>query len=180
MNQYFVRCGALAEVRRIEMPVAPSRGQRVVVRTDRGVEIAEVVAPSAIAEASGSSVAPKITFLRNVTQQDEMLRRRLEKDQRAAIESCRDKLTSLGSESMLLDIDPLFDGMTLIFHFLGPVDDVAKNVTAELIESYESVSGMRKVAELLTVGCGPGCGTAAGGDSGGCGSGCAGCAVGCK
>ena len=180
MNQYFVRCGALAEIRRIEMPLPPDRGQGVVVRTDRGVEIAEVIAPAAMTDAPQNSGAPIVTFLRKVTEQDELLWRRLEKDQRDAIESCRAKLASLGSESMLLDIDPLFDGTTLIFHFLGPVDEVAKNVTAELVESYETVSGMRKVAELLTVGCGPGCGTAEGSDSASCGSGCAGCAVGCR
>jgi hypothetical protein len=78
---------------------------------------------------------------------------------------------------MLLDVDQLFDGGTLIMHFLGPVDAIAETVTREIADRYESVVRSRHFSKLLRDGCGPDCGTEKGG---GCGTSCAGCSVACK
>ena len=102
-----------------------------------------------------------------------MLIGRLQRHKRKAIERCRRELSQSGSESVLLDVDQLFDGGTLVMHFLGPVDDVAESITKRIVSEYESIIGARQLAKLLDVGCGPGCGEQ---DGSGCGSGgCAGC-----
>jgi len=75
---------------------------------------------------------------------------------------------------MLLDVDQLLDGGTLIMHFLGPVDEIAESVTKEIAERYESVVRTRHFAKLLRDGCGPGCGTESGR---GCGESCSGCSA---
>ena len=158
-------------------------GRRVLVRTSRGVELGQVAAPAPTrsdepaidaAASDGQAAAASIAILRGTTAEDELLIRRLEKHKRRAVESCREALLEAGSASTLLDVDQLFDGGTLLLHFLGPVDPVAQQVTQSVVERYESIVRSREFAKLLSVGCGPGCGTDQGG---GCSGSCAGCAV---
>ncbi len=58
-------------------------------------------------------------ILRITTAEDELLIRRLSRHKKQAVEQCRDALAESGSQSILLDIDQMLDGGTLIMHFLG-------------------------------------------------------------
>ncbi len=148
------------------------RGRRVIVRTSRGVELGEIVRRCHRESVAAQST---VSILRPTTDEDELLIRRLERHKREAVEACRTELSGSGSTSILLDMDQLFDGGTLIMHFLGPVDEIAESVTKKVVDRYESIVRTRHFSKLLRDGCGPACGTE---DSGGCGSNCAGCAVG--
>ena len=150
------------------------RGRRVIVRTDRGVELAEVIGPYRPTSEPAEQV--RATILRPTTDEDELLIRRLERHKREAVESCRQRLAELGSTSTLLDVDQLFDGGTLIMHFLGPIDQIAQSISNEVGQQYESVVRTRHFAKLLSEGCGPDCGNGA---EGSCSTGCTGCAVRC-
>lgn len=167
MNSYYVRIGSLAEIHVGRSDLAFSRGRRVIVRTDRGVELGEVVK-----ECSPTETAVQI--LRPTSDEDELLIGRLQRHKREAIEACRKSLAESESSALLLDVDQLFDGGTLLMHFLGPIDEMAESVTKAVVEKYESIARTRHFAKLLRDGCGPDCGTSEGG---GCGSSCAGCAV---
>ena len=146
--------------------MALERNDRVLVRTNRGLEIASVLGP-----VKGDAVAKTaVNVLRTADEQDEILVGRLERDKPTAIEKCRVHLAELGSSSTLLDIDHLFDG-TLILHFLGDVDEIAESSKTKIAEVYESIVQSQAVAQQLAEGCGPDCGTKTGGcSSGGCGS----------
>ena len=54
-----------------------------------------------------------------------------------------------GSSSILLDVDQLFDGGTLVMHFLGPVDEIAESVTKKVVDRYESIVRTRHFSKLL-------------------------------
>lgn len=143
----------------------------MIVRTERGVELGEVVRqcpPPVTAENRD------IAILRPTTDEDELLIRRLQRHKREAVEACREALESAGSKAILLDVDQLFDGGTLVMHFLGPVDEIAESITKQVVDRYESIVRSRHFSRLLREGCGPDCGTEIGG---GCGGGCAGCAA---
>ncbi len=170
MNCCIVRIGSLAEVHIATTPVTLDRGQRVIVRTPRGIELGEIVRTLD----SDVDQPPSVRILRPTTDEDELLIRRLDRHKREAVESCRAALTRIRSPAVLLDVDQLFDGGSLILHFLGPVDEVAESVTREIADRYESIVRTRHFAKLLRDGCGPDCGTEQGG---GCGSDCSGCAV---
>ncbi len=174
MLQLFVRIGAMAEVYSAQATVNLPRGRRVIVRTARGLELGEVVGPVR----NGVAEEADVRVLRPTSDQDELLIRRLDKHKRRAVEACRKKLASAGSMSTLLDVDQIFDGGTLLMHFLGPVDDLAQQITGDVAKEYESIVESKKFAKLLEEGCGPDCGTKSGCSSGGCGS----CALagGCK
>lgn len=172
MYRYFLRLGSLAEIHtaRWMVPSLP-RDCRVIVRTSRGLELGEVVGPC---QQVAATAEPELRIVRATSDEDELLIRRLERHKRAAVETCRSALSESGSKAMLLDVDQLLDGGTLIMHFLGPVDEIAESVTREIADRYESVVRTRHFAKLLRDGCGPGCGTE---NAGGCGGSCVGCST---
>ena len=177
MKHYFIRIGALSEIRLASALIPLQRGRRVVVRSPRGVELAEIVAP--VSERVGPSSGPRrdgtsFRIVRPTTQSDEMLIQRLEKYKRQAVLACRERLRHAGSGTILLDVDQLLDGGTLVLHFLGEADSSAQAIANEVAREYESIVRTRHLSELLAGGCGPECGTTAGAGCGS-GSGCAGC-----
>tara|TARA_R110002049_G_scaffold47902_1_gene138337 strand:- start:23383 stop:24033 length:651 start_codon:yes stop_codon:yes gene_type:complete len=201
MQQYFIRLGALGEIHLAETTEELQPGGRVIVRTPRGVELAQIVGMGPRKhtesrhrfddESRGKLPAsdyepirkpthrPPNRILRATTEPDELLIRRLERHKRTAIENCRREMAAAGCAATLLDVDQLLDGGTLVMHFLGPVDQVAESITKQIVSEYEKVVRSRHLAKLLHEGCGPGCGEQNGGGCGtSCSSGaCAGCGV---
>lgn len=146
------------------------RGSRVIVRTARGLEIGEVLAPPAaetLAEADGA-------ILRGMTVEDQLLEARLGRKRRAAYDACRQRLAALRLDAVLIDVEHLFDGQTLVFYFLGEQPSELPAVTSELAAAYDAIAQISSFAETLTQGCGPGCGT-----EHGAGEGCESCVTGC-
>ncbi|TWT73020.1 hypothetical protein [Allorhodopirellula solitaria] len=162
----FVAASLLAEMRL-------SRRSEVLVQTPRGVELGEV-----LGEASPPGAGPEtsLSILRELTADDRLLVERLQRYKRDAVRRCQDVLAQSESAAVLLDVDQLFDGNSLVLHFLGPVDALGRELTDAIVAEYESQVQSIRLSELMTQGCGPGCGSEAGG---GCGSsgGCASCAV---
>ena len=190
MKEYFVRIGVQGEIHLASSLVAFSRGQRVVVRSNRGVAVGQVVSPRTKASGKSqtgnnptgkdqnNSVAaqpPGFKILRPTTPSDELLLERLEKHKVEAIESCRARLRDIGSRATLLDVDQFLDGATLNMHFLGDLEIPAQRVVDEIAAHYEQQVRTDRLAELLTEGCGPDCGSGAACSSG-CSS-CSGCGV---
>jgi hypothetical protein len=147
------------------------RGMRVVCRTARGLEAAEVLAeaePTAGCDHDG-------LILRRVTVEDDLLLERLARYRDEAFESCSRLLAKRGVPAVLMDVEHLLDGAAIYFYFLGDPPAEAEALTAELAEAYESKVQFRRFAETLTEGCGPGCGTEDA--ENGCGVACGACAV---
>jgi cell fate regulator YaaT (PSP1 superfamily) len=159
------------------------RGQRVVCRTDRGLEIGEVLSRAEEAavlgdgDSDGVRVPPRSdgTTLRAVTVEDELLLSRLERRRDEAFAACAERLAERGIDAVLVDVEHLFDGQTLYFYFLGEVTPAMADVAAELTEVYEAKARFRQFTDVLEAGCGPGCGTEDA--ENGCGSACSTCSV---
>jgi cell fate regulator YaaT (PSP1 superfamily) len=169
-RQHLVRVGAVGTVGRFTSvdAVCYPRGSRVIVRTGRGLELGEV-----LAEPGDEPPHPADgSILRGLTSSDELLLARLEKNRHEAYEACRRRLDELGLPVVLMDVEQLFDGSTLVFYFLGELTPEVEALTAELAELYESKVQFRKFAEAVETGCGPGCGTESA-------AGCTTCVTGC-
>jgi len=76
------------------------------------------------------------------------------------------------SGAVLMEVEHLFDGRTLLFYFLGDMTPELELLTAELAELYETQVQFRRFTEAINDGCGPACGTDAA-------QGCKTCATGC-
>jgi hypothetical protein len=173
VRYYFVRIGALGEIR-VASALAPLvRGQQVVVRSPRGIEIAETVSECRRVESiDPTGTKQPFRIMRPVNHADRSLVERLGRYKRRAVEACQRRLAEIDSQSVLLDIDQMLDGGTLVMHFLGDPDPVAKRIADEIAEQYESIVRSRHLSELLQEGCGDGCGSSSGS---GCGSSCGSC-----
>ncbi|MEX2120100.1 MAG: PSP1 domain-containing protein [Pirellulales bacterium] len=170
---HLVRVGALGHVGRFAAVDATSypRGSRVVVRTPRGLEVGEVLSPPA---GRSPAAEPDGSILRPMTVQDQLLEERLGRRRHAAYQACQSRLKELGLSTLLMDVEHLFDGKTVVFYFLGEQPAELEPLTRELAEVYDAQVQFRSFAETLTNGCGPGCGTAEA-----AGQGCTSCATGC-
>jgi len=157
-RQHLVRVGALGTVGRFVAvdAVRYPRGSQVVVRTGRGLELGEVLSPPAD---EPDLLSPDGSILRGVTVEDQLLTARLEKNRQSALEACTQRLVERQLPAVLIDVEQLFDGQTLLFYFLGEVTAELEALTDELAELYETHVQFRKFAEAVTEGCGPGCGT---------------------
>lgn len=145
---------------------------RVLVQTPRGVELGTVM--NQVTHVSDTA----LRILRRVTREDAMLIGRLEQHKVDAVRRCQRVLSESESDAVLIDVDHLFDGNSLVLHFLGPVDALGRELTDEIVRQYEAEVQSIRLSELMNKGCGPGCGTEA---SGGCGSNeaCSTCSTGC-
>lgn len=179
---YHVRVGSMGELWHCAAADGGdyARGQRVVCRTPRGLELGTITAPGPRADAIGVEGADSESvrrcdgsILRRTTTEDELLEARLLRYKRRAVENCRREIEQRGLDATLMDVDHLFDGRTLIFYFLGDVTDELQSLADSLSSLYEQAVRSKHFAKLLAEGCGPGCGSEA---KGGCGSG-GGCAV---
>jgi cell fate regulator YaaT (PSP1 superfamily) len=178
-QHHLVRVGRLGEIgsfAAVDRTCYPRRA-RVIVRSERGLEVGEVLAsPSPLGGAA--AVTPTMrggSILRGMTEADELLALRLERNRQSALAACTARLAELRLPVALIDVEHSFDGRTLRFYFLGETTAEVEAVVAELAELYEAEVQIRGFADTLTNGCGPGCGTdeATGGGCGSCSTGCA-------
>ena len=103
----------------------------------------------------------------------ELLWRQLTSLSISASTACQSFLLKKDIPDVLLDVEPLFDGRTLYFHFLGTPSHETEQYVQELSDVYQKSVASSRFALLLEHGCGPGCGTK---EKTGCGTG-GGCAV---
>jgi cell fate regulator YaaT (PSP1 superfamily) len=173
--QHLVRVGAMGQVGRFRAvdAVRYPRHSRVIVRTRRGLEIGEILAPPR-GEAPPDHADGEI--LRGMTLEDELLQARLERHRQEAYQACANLLAEARVPAVLVDVEHLFDGQGLFFYFLGEVTPDLEAYTVRLAETYEAKVQFRKFTETLIEGCGPGCGTDEVKGRGGC-EGCTSCAV---
>ncbi len=171
-KQYYVRCGAMGEIRRCRSRDGTRyhRGQRVLCHTNRGVLIGSILSPCAGDEPVQDSL------IRALRTEDELLEQRLDKFRASAIARCREFIDHQHLTVQLLDVEHTFDGRHLWFHFAGEIPDALDSLTQSLAEEYEAIAKTEEFAKLLEEGCGPGCGTSA---AKGCGTGggCSTCAA---
>lgn len=160
--------GRFAAVDAVRYP----RHSRVIVRTQRGLEIGEILAPS---EEHAPDAVVDGQILRSMTVEDQLLESRLQQHRQEAYAACAGLLKKQNQSAVLVDVEHLFDGQGLYFYFLGEVTPELEACTSELAEIYEAKVQFRQFNEMLLEGCGPNCGTEAVGKEG-CDS-CTTCAV---
>jgi PSP1-like protein len=175
LGLHWVRVGVLGNVGRFAAADAKRypRGSRVICRTTRGLEVGDVLASLE----DGGERECDGTLLRRVTIEDDLLLARLERNRDEAYRACQQRLAERGIPAVLVDVEHLFDGQSLLFYFLGETTSALDALTAELAEVYEAQVQFRKFTDTLIAGCGPKCGTD---EAEGCGNGgCSTCAVAC-
>jgi hypothetical protein len=149
------------------------RDAQLVCRTVRGIEMVTVLAKSRVPSLPNET---RIKFLRRSRPEDDLLWKQLRSLSALAANDCQRFLDERGLDDVLVDVEPLLDGKTVYFHFLGEPSAEIEGHVQELADVYQKKVATSKFAKLLEAGCGPDCGTNL---KGGCGTsgGCAVCAV---
>ena len=182
---YYVRYGAMGRIDRLEGEDDHyARGERVVVETPRGLEVAEVLTPAPSGPARGR-------ILRVANSADRERERRVRAERVARLEACdlvfRDGIWPL----TILDAEPLLEPGRTVLYYLGPHGLEADGLIAALRERIgldivlepvgRDANLDQPAAGAESGGCGS-CGEGGCGSGGGCGSdgehgGCSTCAV---
>jgi cell fate regulator YaaT (PSP1 superfamily) len=169
---HWVRLGTRGDCRPVASGwVALHRGDRIICRTDRGLEFAQVLSACVC-----DHEEPVGRWVRHAQPEDELLWSKLQELSFEAAEACQCYLREQQSSDVLLEVEPLLDGKTLYFHFLGEPSEVLSSLLQQLVDVYQASVAGSQFAIAVEQGCGPECGT--GGKSAcGSGGGCASCSV---
>jgi cell fate regulator YaaT (PSP1 superfamily) len=133
-HRYLVRYGlTVAQIGRFASEEAHGRGDLVVIRSHRGIELGEVLVPApdnvAPVGVPGDGVARVLRVARTV---DRERARHAETDRSDWFSACRQVVQSGSWDLELLDIEPLLEDRRAVLHYLAarPLDDPASLVAA--------------------------------------------------
>jgi hypothetical protein len=201
-HSYLIRYGVMRHVGRFSaLPVREAsleRGQLVVIQTDRGVELGEVLIALDDKSAPTRDLPGKTTYgnngeegtdsvsidssrvLRVAGADDLSLSKRAEELRSSRFTLCQQILREGNWPWELVDVEPLLDGRATVLHYLGPHQlDVAPlrarfRVECDLDVVLEPVGddleSEHSASDAHDNGTGGGCGSCGCSDGGGCGS----------
>jgi cell fate regulator YaaT (PSP1 superfamily) len=120
-GRYIVRHGAMRFLGDYEAPptLRPDRLARVVVRSDRGLELAEVLCPATPAALAYLPEPTRGQIVRLMTPEDRQRADHLEASQRNEFETARRHVVQQRLQMELVDIEHLFGGERIVFYFLA-------------------------------------------------------------
>src|SRR6516162_8395728 len=98
---------------------AYARGQEVVVRTERGLELGQVLCPSTSRAVELIGEPTRGRIVRVQTERDRAERERLREAERGEMEACARFVEQRRLQMELVDVEHLFGGERIIFYFLA-------------------------------------------------------------
>src|ERR1043165_223541 len=161
-------------------PLKLRRGQRVIIQTQRGIEIGSVLCPASLRQARILGATSSGALLRCVTSEDESHHTELATLEQSVFETSRAWAARDALDLEILDVELLFDAKQAIIQFVG-VETPEMEVFAEALrQHFDLIIRLENVAPQLAESdaepkhhCDkPDCGRSAGG------SGCTSCGTG--
>ena len=144
---YIVRHGAMRFLGEYEP--APSvlyqRGQQVVVRSDRGLEVAEVLCPATeqavrlIAEPTHGQV------VRVMSEKDHADAERIGESELQEFDSCNKYIANRKLQMELVDVEHLFGGERIVFYFLAEKRVDFRELVKDLAREFRTRIEMRQI-----------------------------------
>jgi hypothetical protein len=187
-REYLVSFGRLGDFTRFR-PADPTlvcrRGDRVVVRSQRGVELGSVLCPATSGHTSLLTSTYVGQLLRLASAEDEETAVRMSERGRRIFDDGRRRIVELRLPMEILDVEVLLDGQNATLHYLRWADCDERLLVGALAREHDVLFSIQNLA-LPTEpasddhegGCGkPDCGRKDGGSCTSCSSG--GCATGC-
>ena len=122
-----------------------ARGDTVVLRSDRGLEIGTVLSEANGRTADLLSGSGRGSILRLASDEDQLEQRRLNEGARQEFETCRRFVAQRELPMQVIDVEHLFGGEKVIFYFLaeGRVD--FRDLVKDLAREYQTRIEMRQI-----------------------------------
>jgi cell fate regulator YaaT (PSP1 superfamily) len=122
-----------------------TRGDEVVVRTDRGLEIGQVLC-EATPRALGLLSEPTAgRVVRRLSDKDRAERERLRQRERVEMETCDRFVRQRRLQMELVDVEHLFGGERIIFYFLAEKRVDFRELVKDLAREYQTRIEMRQI-----------------------------------
>ncbi|HUX01563.1 MAG TPA: regulatory iron-sulfur-containing complex subunit RicT [Phycisphaerae bacterium] len=142
-----VRYGATGLVGRfVCMIEGCNRGQAVVVKSDRGQEMGEVICPCT-AGCFGEAMSEKIVgeVLRTVSHADEVELRHMHDSESREMVFCRERIAAQGLPMKLVEAEHLFGGDRIIFYFQSEQRVDFRALVRDLAHEFQTRIEMRQI-----------------------------------
>jgi len=120
MAKYVVRYGSMRQLGVMgSRPEALRRGDRVIARTPRGVEVADVLCEATEDALAHLDNPPSGQILRRVEDDDLQALRDLDARRNEFFDTCHSEITSLALAMKLIDVELLFGGDRVVVYYLS-------------------------------------------------------------
>jgi cell fate regulator YaaT (PSP1 superfamily) len=146
-TRFIVRHGAMRFLGDFEPAegVVARRGDQVVLRTDRGLEIGQVLCPANPRALELLSEPTKGRILRLLSDADRAERERLRQAERRELETCLRFVGQRKLQMELVDVEHLFGGERIIFYFLAEKRVDFRELVKDLAREYQTRIEMRQI-----------------------------------
>src|SRR5262249_12997753 len=143
---WIVRHGAMRFLGEFD-PAASTykRGDEVVVRTDRGQELGQVLCEATPQTLQMLSEPTRGRILRTLTEQDRAERDRLVRAEADELEACARFVAQRRLQMELVDVEHLFGGERIIFYFLAEKRVDFRELVKDLARAYLTRIEMRQI-----------------------------------
>jgi cell fate regulator YaaT (PSP1 superfamily) len=122
-----------------------ARGQEVVVRTERGLELGEVLCPATPRAVELLAEPTRGRILRTLTPEDRAGRDRLQAQEEKELETCSKFVAQRKLQMELVDVEHLFGGERIIFYFLAEKRVDFRELVKDLARTYQTRIEMRQI-----------------------------------
>src|SRR5438477_8302243 len=122
-----------------------ARGQEVVLRTERGLELGEVLCPATPRAVQLLAEPTKGRIVRTLTPDDLASRDRLRKLEEEELESCCKFVAQRKLQMELVDVEHLFGGERLVFYFLAEKRVDFRELVKDLARAFQTRIEMRQI-----------------------------------
>jgi hypothetical protein len=134
-KQLLVRIGVLGCIRPLAISEEDDypRSTKVLCQTERGIEVGEILAPI-----EASQLQPAGTVVRALAPQDDSRLAILRVRRNSAFRWCQQELKRSRIATILIDVEPLFDGRSLYFYFADEVPKHSEPLRLWLCRAYQA------------------------------------------
>lgn len=121
------------------------RGSRVIARTTRGLEVAEVLIEAGEELVAKLANSPGGQIVRAMTPEDEHELDHIRQKERTAFQQCQEHVARLGLPMQLVDVEQLFGGERLVVYFLSEVRVDFRELVKVLAGEFQTRIELRQI-----------------------------------
>ncbi len=146
-NRYIVRHGAMRFLGEFEAAAeaAFARGDEVVVRSERGLEVGELLCESNPRAVEFLSEPTKGQVVRTLTEDDRAQMQRQRQTECQAMETCSRLIGQRRMQMELVDVEHLFGGERIVFYFLAEKRVDFRELVKDLAREFKTRIEMRQI-----------------------------------
>jgi cell fate regulator YaaT (PSP1 superfamily) len=122
-----------------------ARGDEVIARTDRGLEVGAVLCPATPRAVALLSEPTRGRILRCMTDADRLERDRLHEQEGREMETCGRFVAQRKLQMELVDVEHLFGGERIVFYFLAEKRVDFRELVKDLAREYQTRIEMRQI-----------------------------------